>query len=55
MVYVPSQDGNLYAFALNGGDDRVYKNKHKPPAISSLLPNWSLKPYQSESTAQHPD
>ena len=44
MVYAGSYDGNLYAYALNGGNDAVYRGKRKPPALSSLQPDWSLKP-----------
>ena len=44
MVYAGSGDGNLYAYALNGGNDAVYRGKRKPPAISSLHPDWNLKP-----------
>jgi outer membrane protein assembly factor BamB len=52
MVYVGSEGDNIYAYALNGGNDKVYKNNRKPPAIHSLHPDWSLKPYQSENTVQ---
>ena len=44
MVYVGSEDQNLYAYALNGGNDAAYRGKRKPPAISSLHPDWSLTP-----------
>jgi outer membrane protein assembly factor BamB len=54
MVYVGSYDDNLYAYALNGGNDARYRGKRKPPAISSLHPDWSLKPakwHKSRETA----
>ncbi len=35
---------NLYGYALNAGNDAVYRKKHKAPAISSLHPDWNSKP-----------
>ena len=32
------------AYAINGGNDKVYKQHRSPPKISSLHPDYSLKP-----------
>ena len=38
-------DKRLFAFALNGGNNAVYKRKHTPPpSFASLHPNLRLKP-----------
>jgi outer membrane protein assembly factor BamB len=35
----------LFAFALNGGNNAVYKHRHtRPPSFASLYPNFRLKP-----------
>jgi outer membrane protein assembly factor BamB len=46
MVYEPTQDGTLYAYALNAGNNQAYHRNPKPPAISSLHPNFSLSPWK---------
>jgi len=38
---VGSADGNLYAYALNAGNNAIYRKKPEPPAISSLHPDWA--------------
>ena len=43
MLYVGSSDRNVYAYALNGGKNAVYKRKHTPPPrFSELQPNFNL-------------
>lgn len=44
MVYIGSNDNNLYAYALNGGNNSVYHRHTAPPKFSSLHPDLSLKP-----------
>jgi outer membrane protein assembly factor BamB len=45
MVFVGSDDNNLYAYALDGGNNAIYKNRHTlPPSYASLHPDYRLKP-----------
>ena len=38
-------DKRLFAFALNGGNDVVYRHRHVPaPRLASLHPDYGLKP-----------
>jgi outer membrane protein assembly factor BamB len=38
-------DRRLFALALNGGNNAVYKRKHtRPPSFESLHPDFNLKP-----------
>lgn len=39
MVYASSEDGKLYAFALNGGHARVYRSDGAAPSAVELLAN----------------
>ena len=48
MVYVGSPDGNVYAYALNGGDDAVYKRTRKRPSFAALHPDLRLKPVRAK-------
>lgn len=41
-VYVTSRNSNLYAYALNGGDNAAYKPRH-PPSYATLHPDHRLK------------
>ena len=46
MIFIGSrQDGTLSAFALNGGEDAVYRRQNAPPpSYASLHPDFRLKP-----------
>jgi Tfp pilus tip-associated adhesin PilY1 len=44
MVYVGSNDGKLYAYALDGGNNAAYRPRTAPPAYATLHPDRRLKP-----------
>ena len=43
MIYVGSYVSNLYAYALNGGDNAVYHTKLARPKTSNLHPDFRLR------------
>jgi outer membrane protein assembly factor BamB len=43
VVYVSETDGKLYAYALNGGNNAVYKRSALPPPYASLHPDVRLR------------
>jgi outer membrane protein assembly factor BamB len=44
MVYVESYDRNVYAYALDAGNNAAYKHgKTQPPSFSTLHPDRGLK------------
>ena len=44
-MFVGSSDANIYAYALNGGNARIYNRKLvSPPSPAMLRPDYSLKP-----------
>ena len=51
MVFIGSyQDGTLSAFALNGGDDAMYRRQNAPPpSYASLHPDFRLKPVKRQN------
>jgi len=45
VVYMPGSNSRLYAFALNGGNNAVYKNRNTaPPSFASLHRDPKLTP-----------
>ena len=44
MVYEGDFNGIVHAYALNGGDNAVYRRNRIPPSYASLHPDFRLKP-----------
>jgi len=44
IVYVGSYEGNLYAYAIDGGRNAVYHHSPTAPSYAALHPDFSLKP-----------
>jgi outer membrane protein assembly factor BamB len=44
VVYVGTGDHTLYSFALDGGNNAVYRRSATPPSYASLHPDYRLKP-----------
>jgi len=44
MLYIGSLDHNIYAYALNGGNNKAYKLRHtQPPPLAMLHPDLRLE------------
>jgi outer membrane protein assembly factor BamB len=51
MVFDTTYSNGLYAFALSAGNNQAYRRNPKPPAISSLHPNFNLSPWKHAARA----
>jgi len=46
LLLVGSTDSFMYGYALDAGNNALYRRSNVPPPYASLHPNWHLKPAQ---------